>query len=74
MLLDVSQTEDGTAVIALGSGQTTFSRATMSASYDPMSGSANQSVYYIRRGAVYNASGHSVASVTAKGGLGSVAV
>jgi len=65
---------DGTTVVTVAGGQTTFSRTSMPASYDPASSNVDQSVYYIRNKAVYNSSGHSVVSVSAKGGLGSVAV
>jgi hypothetical protein len=50
--------QDGTSTIQVVPGQSTFSVATLPASYAPINAAANASAYFVRGGKVYDSSGH----------------
>jgi hypothetical protein len=70
------QIQDGTAAVALPSGQTTFSAATLSSTYASASSTADQTAYYIRDHEVYKSSGRRATDTVggSRGGVSSVAV
>ena len=56
--------EDGTKVVPTAAGDDTFSQASaIFSTFDPIRSRVGQSVYYVRKGAVYNESGHALDSV-----------
>ncbi|MDT7573886.1 MAG: hypothetical protein QOH17_219, partial [Pseudonocardiales bacterium] len=69
------QIQDGTAIVALPSGQTTFSTTTLPASFAPPASATNQAAYYIRDHEVYSASGRRATDTVggSRGGVASVA-
>lgn len=70
------QIQDGTKTVALPSGQTTFSTATLPAGFAPHGSSSPQSVYYVRDQEVYNALGRRATDTVggSRGAVSSVAV
>ena len=70
------QIQDGTTPVALPSGQTTFSTATLPASFAGTGSTADQTAYYIRDYEVYDSSGRRATDTVggSRGGVASVAV
>jgi Lipoprotein LpqB beta-propeller domain len=69
------QIQDGTAIVALPSGQTTFSTATLPASFASPASAADQTAYYIRDHEVFSSSGRRATDTVggSRGGVASVA-
>ncbi len=70
------QIQDGTAALALPSGQTTFSTATLPASFAGKGATATQTAYYVRDHEVYSSTGRRATDTVggSRGGVASVAV